>query len=48
MLKKFLGTTTISNCILNLGLNLTVSNLLASAPAIEKQITKAITEDEVV
>lgn len=38
----------ITKRILDLGVNLTVSELLASAPAVEKQLTKAITEDEAV
>lgn len=48
VLKESMGTTTISKRILDLGINLTISKLLASAPAIEKQPTKAITEDKAV
>lgn len=48
VLKEFVGVTTITRRILNLGVNLTVGKLLASAPAIEKQFTKAISEDNAV
>ncbi len=40
--------TTITKRILDLGVSLTVCELLASAPAIKKQLTKAISEDEAV
>ncbi len=46
VLKESVGATTITKRILDLGVNLTVGELLASAPAVEKQLTKAITEDE--
>ena len=39
---------TITKHTLNLGVNLTVGKLLASAPAVKKQLIKAITEDEAV
>lgn len=46
VLKESIGATTITKHILDLGVNLTVGELLASALAVEKQLTKAITEDE--
>lgn len=46
MLKKSVGATTITKCILDLEVNLAISELLASVPAIEKQLTKAITKDK--
>ena len=48
ILKESVGATTITKRILDLGVNLTVGELLASAPAVEKQLTKAISEDEAV
>lgn len=48
VLRKSVQATTITKHIFNLGLNFTVSKLLASAPAIEKQLTKAISKDETV
>ena len=48
VLKETVGATTITKRILDLGVNLTVGELLASAPAVEKQLTKAISEDEAV
>ena len=48
VLKESVGATMITKRILDLGVNLTVGELLASAPAVEKQLTKAITEDEAV
>ena len=48
ILKKLVGATIITKCILDLGVSLTVGELLASAPAVEKQLTKAISEDEAV
>lgn len=48
ILKESFGTTTIIKHILDLEVNLTVSKLLVLAPAIEKQLTKAITEDKAV
>ena len=48
VLKETVGATTITKRILHLGVNLTVGKLLASAPAVEKQLTKAISEDEAV
>ncbi len=48
MLKESVGATTITKHILDLGMNLTIGELLTSAPAVEKQLTKAITEDEAV
>lgn len=36
VLKESVGATTITKCILDLGINLTVGKLLASAPTIEK------------
>lgn len=46
--KESISATTITKDILDLGVNLTVSKLLASASAIEKQLTKAIIEDKVI
>lgn len=48
ILKKSIGTTTITKYILDLGVNLTVGELLVLTLAIEKQLTKAITEDKTV
>lgn len=48
VLKESVGATMITKRILVLGVNLTVGELLASAPAVEKQLTKAITEDDAV
>lgn len=48
ILKKFVGTTTITKRILHLRVNLTISELLALALVIEKQLTKAITKNEAV
>ena len=48
VLKESVGATTITKRILDLGVNLTVGELLASAPAVEKQLTKAISKDEAV
>lgn len=46
ILKESVGVTTITKRILDLEINLIVGKLLASAPAIKKQLIKAITEDE--
>lgn len=46
VLKESIRATTITKNILDLKLNLTIGELLISAPAIEKQPTKAITKDE--
>ena len=48
VLKESVGATTITKRILDLDVNLTVGKLLASAPAVEKQLTKATSEDEAV
>ena len=48
VLKESVGATIITKRILDLGVNLTVGELLASAPAVKKQLTKAISEDEAV
>ncbi|MCJ1348653.1 hypothetical protein MMC31_006886, partial [Peltigera leucophlebia] len=48
VLKESVGATMITKRILDLGVNLTVGKLLASASAVEKQLTKAITEDKAV
>lgn len=48
ILKKSVGAMTIIKRILDLRVNLTIGQLLASAPAVEKQLTKTITKDEVV
>ena len=47
VLKKSVEATNITNQILDLGSSLTVDNLIVSLPAIEKQLTKTIFEDEV-
>ena len=46
MLKESIGATTITKRIFDLGLNLTVDEFLVSAPAVEKQLIKAIIEDK--
>ncbi len=48
VLKESVGTTIITKRILDLGVNLTVGELLTSAPAVKKQLTKAISENEAV
>ncbi len=48
IMKESVGATTITKRIQDLGVNLTVSELSASAPAFQKQLTKAISEDEAV
>lgn len=48
VLKESVGTTTITKHILDLDVNLTIGKLLTSAPAVEKQLTKAISEDKAV
>lgn len=48
ILKEFVGATTITRQILDLGISLTVRDLLTSALAVEKQLTKAISENEAV
>ena len=48
VLKEFVGATTITKRILDLGVSFTVGELLASALAVKKQLTKAISEDEVI
>lgn len=48
VLKESGGTTTIIKRILDLGVNFTIGELFASATAVEKQLTKAISEDEAV
>ncbi len=48
VLKESVGATTITKRILDLGVSLTVGELLASAPVVEKQLTKAIFEDEAI
>lgn len=45
ILKEFMGATTVTKHILDLKVNFTIGKLLASASAIEKQLTKAILED---
>lgn len=46
VLKESVGVTTITKRILDLEVSLTVEKLLASAPTVEKQLTKAISKDE--
>lgn len=48
VLKESVNSTTIIKRILDLGVNLTVGELLAWALAVEKRSTKAISEDEAV
>lgn len=46
--KKSVRSTIITKCILDLRVNLTIGELLASVSAVEKQFIKAIFEDEVI
>ena len=48
VLKESVGVTTITERILDLGVSLTVSESLASAPTVEKQPIEAISENETV
>lgn len=48
ILKVSIGATIITKRILDLGRNLMVDKLLASAPVVEKQLTKAIFENKTV
>lgn len=48
VLKELVGATTIIKHIVDLGVRLTVGELLASTPTIKKQLIKAISEDDVV
>ena len=48
VLKECVGVTIITKRILDVGVSLTVGELLASAQAVKKQLTKAIFEDETV
>ena len=48
VLKESIRAIMITKRILDLGVNLTVEELLALAFAIEKQLTKAITEDKAI
>ncbi len=48
VLKKLVSVTTITKCILDLGVSLIVGELLSSPPAVEKRLTKAISENEAV
>lgn len=43
-----MGATAITKRIMDLGVSLTVGELLASAPAVEEQLTKTSFEDEAV
>ena len=47
-MKKSVGATTITKRILYLKVSFTVGELVASAPAIEKLLTKVFSEDEAV
>lgn len=47
-MKESIGATTITKKILNLEVNFTVGELLPSAPASLKQLTRAISGDEVI
>lgn len=48
VLKESMGATKITKRILGFRVSLTLGELLASAPVVEKQLTKAISEDEAV
>lgn len=48
VLKESIGATTIIKRILDLGVSLKVGKLLLSASAVEKQLRKAIFEDEAI
>ena len=48
VLKESIGATTIPKHILDLGVNLTIGELLASARALEKELTKGFSNDEAV
>ncbi len=48
ILKEYVGATTITKRIRHLGVNLTVGEFLASAPAFVKQLTKTISENDAV
>lgn len=48
VLKVFIGVTNIKKYIFNLGVNLTISKLLTSVSAIEKQPIKAISKNKFV
>lgn len=48
VLKKSVRATTIIKRILDVGVNIAVSKLLASVAAVEKQLTKAISKDEAI
>lgn len=48
ILKESVGATIITKQILDLRVSPTVSKLLASTPAVEKQLTKTIFEDEAI
>lgn len=48
LLKEFVGATTITKRILDLGVNFTIGELQASVLGVEKQLTKAISENEAV
>ncbi len=48
ILRESVVATTITKHILDLGVSLTVDKLLASVSAVEKQLTKAISENETV
>ena len=48
ILKESIEVIIITKCILNLGISLTVDELLASILVVEKQLTKAISKDETI
>lgn len=48
ILKESVWTTTITKCILNFEVNLTIGKLPTSALAIKKRLTKAITKDKAI
>ncbi len=48
VLKESVGATNIIKCILDLGVNFIVDELLASASAVEKQLTRVISKNEAV
>lgn len=48
VLKEFVSTITITKCILDLRMNLTIGELLSSTPSTKRQFTKAITKEKAI
>lgn len=48
MLKKLVGVISITKLILDFGINLTISKLLALVLVVEKQLIKAITKNKAI